>query len=107
MALIITVAIKKPIIKPKFGNKTYPIPPPPENIGKPIRPSAIYVEMARIEAFIGKTSAVSNTKNVCKVTGIMFGIGILINEPIIIKVQNNADNVNVTIKFLLFIRASH
>ena len=103
MAPIITVASKKPTIKPKLGIKTYPIPPPPENIGKPIRPSAAYAEIARTDAFIGKTSAVSKTKNVCKVTGIIFGMGIRINEPMQIKVQNNADNVNVTIKFLLFI----
>ena len=107
MTLIIIVEIKKPIIKPKLGIKTYPNPPPPEKIGKPISPSAIYVTVARVDAFNGRASPVSKTKNVCKVIGIIFGIGSRINEPTQIKVQNSADNVNVTIKFLLFILTSH
>ena len=56
ITLIITVAIRKPIIKPKLGVKTYPNPPPPEKIGNPISPSAIYEEIAKKDAFIGKTS---------------------------------------------------
>ena len=63
--------------------------------------------VASIDDLNGNTSAVSKTKKVCKVIGIIFGIGIRINEPTHISVQNNADNVNVTIKLLLFIQASH
>ena len=39
--LIVTDEITKPITKPKLGIKTYPNPPPPENMGSPINISAI------------------------------------------------------------------